>query len=185
MEAAVKAGEQNIEAMENLIIAGQALDFATFQQNLQILENSLLEMSKFCLDELSKCNSKFCEMEHAISSAEGTLSLIKDTRGHELIKQGNPCPEGARISTADVKTHPLPKIEIPKPGTYDLMQSMKVLNGIGRAAGENRPLIRKKNVIDDAGQNVSWPWSRQADFFVLKNASEPTTFSQIYGTSNQ
>ena len=80
MEAAVKAGEQNIEAMENLIIAGQALDFATFQQNLQILENSLLEMSKFCLDELSKCNSKFCEMEHAISSAEGTLSLIKDTR---------------------------------------------------------------------------------------------------------
>lgn len=182
MEAAVKVGEDNLHSIEQLVQQGVGIEFSVFRQNLEALETSLLQMSKYCLDELSKCNEKFCEMERTVSAAEGTLSVIKDTCGHDLLKHGNPCTEGARIPTADVKTHPLPKIEIPKAGDYDLMQSLKVLNGIGRAAGENKPLIRKRNVIDEAGLNVSWPWSRQSDFFVLKSPVEPTTFSEIYGS---
>ena len=180
MEEAIRAGEQNIVKMKEILGGASEVDVSAFEKNMEVLQQTLLQMSKVCLTELSKCNEQFCEMEQRLAADECSLSVIRDTRGHGLLKSGKECQEGARIPTANVKTQELPKIDIPKAGSYDLTASMRVLNGIGRAAGDTKDLIKKYNI----DQEVGWPWSCQSDFFIIRKTGKPTTFSQTYGVAS-
>lgn len=130
--------------------------------------------------DLSRCNEQFCNMSTSIAQTEAMLRVIKDQKGHKAIKAGKDCHEGTMTETANIETMVLPHMTVPKPGTYDMMQSMKVLNGIGRAAGEKKPLIRKRNPDDQS----PWLWSKPQDFFVSKQNHGKTSFEQVYGMAS-
>jgi antitoxin component HigA of HigAB toxin-antitoxin module len=179
MEAILQQSTTRLQAAQDRLKSNTDLTPQQFEGEMKAFQDSLLSMARQCLGELTSCNNRFQDMSLSVKEAESFVRVLKDAKGVELRKSGNPCKQGAIILTANVESYEFKPLQIPAPGTFEI--SSKVLDQVGRQVGElgsgTGPALIKKIKAED---RRLWTWSRQADFFALKGSSEKTTFSELY-----
>jgi antitoxin component HigA of HigAB toxin-antitoxin module len=179
MDALLQASSTKLQQAQDRVKSNADLPPQQFADEMKQFQDSLLNMAKVCLGELNACNNQFQEMSLTVKEAEAFVRVLKDSKGVALRKAGNPCKQGAIIPTANVESYEFKALTIPAPGTFDI--ASKVLDTVGKQVADlggsgGANLIRKIKASD----RRPWTWSRQADFFTLKNGSEKSTFSEIY-----
>jgi hypothetical protein len=179
MEAAIRTGEARLEDMKKLLAASARLQPQQISQQLQDLENHLIQMGQICLGELHQINDRYQKMMLDVQRSEAVLSVLKDSKGVELGRVGQPCKPGALVRTANVESNEFKPLAIPPPGTFSIAGG--VLDSIGSQPADlpnakGPKLIKKVK----AGARRVLPWCRQADFFAVTGSKERSSFAEIY-----
>lgn len=145
---------------------------AAATKNMAILESSILELSKCCLNTLSDCNKELIAMSNSINSVEGEVQIIRDSKSKQLQPKAQ-TPQGIGCPSLLVESRSPNPILIPDQPVINF----DCLNPIGGTADqiqENTVLVRKVQPNTDEPQL----WTRQKDYFA--NVQGNSTFKYIY-----
>lgn len=180
MDAIISKYEKSLEDMKKNVESLNNTDGSLHAaaENIKILENSILELSKCCLNTLSDCNSELISMSNAISSVEGEVQITRDSKSKQLQPKAQLPKNGVVCSSLLVESSPPNPIAIPD---APFGVNLNCLNDIGAKAEnikEDTILVRKIQ------PNVDEPqlWTRQKDYFTTK-AQGKSTFNDIYKTN--
>lgn len=171
-EQSLQQLKQNVESLNADAVKKSADD------NIKILQNSILELSKFCLNTLSDCNSELISMSNSISSVEDEVQIIRDSKSKQLQPKAQPPKQGVICSSLLVESRsPNPVIVPDSPFTVNF-DCLNDIGGSGENIQENTVLVRKVQPNTDEPQL----WTRQKDYFTTK-AQGKSTFNDIYNTT--
>lgn len=172
---AMKANSQSLDSSNTPAPQSQS----TLQENFQLLESSILELSKQCLKSLSECSDEVVNISSTITSLEAEIQLIKDSKAEKVLPQAKAPTQGIICSTLLVESQAPTPVLLP---TTEFNIALGCLNEIGRKVDEidkGNELVRKVPPDTDEPQ----PWTREADFFVTSQPKGNSSFNEIYKSS--
>ena len=174
MEELLKPCEENLEAMRSLL--NGSVDQKQILQCMDVLQDTIVSLSKHCIDTLADCNDQFLAMSDQVNAVEGLMHIVKDSVGNKSQFHGNECNYTSNADILNVEQKGSTAISIPT-GNFDI--SLGVLSDIGHKSeslGQGGPLIRKIKANTEEVQ----PWTKQADYFLMEKGDTTTSFSKIY-----
>ena len=174
MDELLKPCEDNLEAMRGLL--NNSIEQDQIIQCVKVLENTIVNLSKYCVNTLIDCNEQFLSMNDQVNAVEGLMHIVKDSVGNKSQFHGNERNYASNSDILNIDSKPSTQIQLPS-CAYDI--SMNVLDNIGHKSetlGQGSPLIRK---VQQSDQEIPI-WSKQADFFVMEKGDSATSFSQKY-----
>ena len=152
------------------------------QKDMQNIENSILEMSKFLLKGLKECSDNFASAQNDLDSVEGQINMICNSKGREEEELAKPPTVGTTCSELAVETNAPMQINFP---TCNFNIDMEVLSEIGfnkieKIADESKSVELVRKVPRDKQEPQIW--TRESDYFTLEKDAKPSTFNEIYKT---
>ena len=151
------------------------------ERDLKVLHDSIISMSKICIDRLNNIEANLSKIKNEVETADGFLTVIKDSAGvAQMAAFSKSVPKGTFTRPAD----PFPilsgKPQVKFPGMGGRI-NIQVLDTVGLQIREDanfdKQLIVPYNIY--SGERPK-PWGKRSDFFQVRGQNERSSMSELY-----